>query len=249
MIPAYQEERLLPVTLAGIPSIVKSVIIVDDASTDATRKRALAYAAEMGEVNLTVQVLTLPDNAGVGRAICVGYLAAAGLKADVAVVMGADAQMDPAELIRLVDALSDEVIYVKGERMTHPEVRQRMPAIRYWGNRVLSIITGRLIDKLSLRDAQCGYTALNLHWLSSLPLAELYPRYGFPNDVLIRIYEAGGRIAQVPVTPIYDTEVSKLSIPRVIFPLMGVFIRTVARRFNPRRRHRTLRKRETDTHE
>lgn len=48
VIPAYQEERLLPVTLAGIPSIVKSVIIVDDASTDATRKTSIGIRGRDG---------------------------------------------------------------------------------------------------------------------------------------------------------------------------------------------------------
>lgn len=233
VIPAYQEERLLPITLAGLPPCVQTVVIVDDASTDRTRELALQFAQTSVDKGLRVSVLSLTENSGVGRAICVGYLQAYSMGAEVAVVMGADAQMDPSELSALVEALWDEIIYVKGERMSHPLVRDRMPKVRYWGNRVLSWITGRLSGQRDLIDAQCGYTALDLSYLSNLPLAALYPRYGFPNDLLIRIHEQGGVVAQVPVTPIYDSEVSSLSIPRVILPLVGLFVRALARRLNP----------------
>ena len=81
-----------------------------------------------------------------------------------------------------------------------------------------------------LSDAQCGYTALDLHWLSKIPISRLYPRYGFPNDLLLRLEEAGAKIAQVQVTPIYASERSNLSIPKVILPIIGVFIRALLRR-------------------
>ena len=231
VIPAYQEERLLPITLQSLPDQVRSIIVVDDASTDATRARALDFAQQAHYLGThRVRILTLHENSGVGRAICIGYLEALGLGADIAVVMGADAQMDPKELCGLVDALSDEVAYVKGDRMNHPEVRKRMPHIRYWGNRCLSCCTGVLMGFHKLSDAQCGYTALDLRWLSKIPLAHLYPRYGFPNDLLLRLQEEGAQISQVQVTPIYATEQSKLSIPKVILPILGVFIRAIVRK-------------------
>ncbi|MEZ4463676.1 MAG: glycosyltransferase [bacterium] len=40
VIPAHDEERLLPVTLAGLPAFVDHVVVVDDASTDATARVA-----------------------------------------------------------------------------------------------------------------------------------------------------------------------------------------------------------------
>lgn len=240
IIPAFQEERLLPITLGGIPTWVDELIIVDDASTDRTREVALRFARERHELILSqaesstplprVRVLTLAENQGVGRAIVVGYLAAWGAGAEVAVVMGADAQMDPCELSGLLDALSGEVAYVKGNRMNHPEVRQRMPKSRYLGNRALSKMTGYLTQMPDLSDAQCGYTALDLKWLPLISIARLYPRYGFPNDLLMRLHEARALIRQVDVTPIYGDERSKLSIPRVIFPLLGVLARGALRR-------------------
>ena len=235
VIPAYQEERLLPRTLASLPEFIQTVVVVDDASNDRTREVALEFAASVSADEKRVCVMSLQKNSGVGRAICIGYLQALAMGAEVAVVMGADAQMDPRELPSLVNALHGRVMYVKGERMSHPQVRERMPLARYWGNYWLSLITGLLSGHRELVDAQCGYTAIDLSYLCDLPLTRLYPRYGFPNDLLIRIYELGGQVNQVPVTPIYDTEVSSLSIPRVIFPLLGLFTRALCRRLSLRR--------------
>ena len=245
IIPAYQEERLLPVTLAGIPAWVDEIIVVDDASTDRTREVALEFArsraterAEAREAadqrgatryDTRVRVLTLDENQGVGRAIVVGYLEAWSAEMDVAIVMGADAQMDPRELTSLVEGL-EGVAYVKGNRMSHAEVKSRMPRARYLGNLILSKMTGWLTQSPSLSDAQCGYTALDLKWLPRLSIAHLYPRYGFPNDVLMRLHEAQASVRQVDVTPIYGDERSKLSIPKVIIPLLGVLLRGLGRR-------------------
>ncbi|MBM4291369.1 MAG: glycosyltransferase [Deltaproteobacteria bacterium] len=230
VIPAYREERLLPTTLRGLPAWVDEVVVVDDASDDGTRAAALACAGGVGGAHTRLHVLTLPRNGGVGRAILTGYAEAARLGAAVAVVVGADAQMDPGEMGRLLSALDAGADYVKGERFSHPEVRARMPAARYWGGRALSLLTGLVAGLPALTDAQCGYTALRLSLLSALPVDALYPRYGFPNDLLLRLSEAGARVATVPVTPIYGSEVSKLSIPRVILPILWILARGAARR-------------------
>ena len=42
VIPAFQEAALIAQTLASVPPLVDEIIIVDDASTDGTRKAALA---------------------------------------------------------------------------------------------------------------------------------------------------------------------------------------------------------------
>lgn len=230
VIPAFREERLLPTTLRGLPEWVDEVVVVDDASDDGTRAAALACAGGVGGARTRLHVLTLPHNGGVGRAILTGYVEAARLGAEWAVVVGADAQMDPREMSALLAPLKAGADYVKGERFSHPEVRARMPAARYWGNRALSRLTGLIAGLPHLADAQCGYTALRLSCLSALPLARLYPRYGFPNDLLLRLVEAGARVESVPVTPIYATEVSKLSIPKVILPISWILIRGIGRR-------------------
>ena len=240
VIPAYREERLLPVTLMGLPSWLDEVVVVDDASDDLTAQVAQNLEPELAERGLRLTVIRQAVNGGVGSAILRGYAVAIELGATVAVVMGADAQMDPSELPILLEAIRCGADYAKGERFSHPEVKARMPLVRYCGNHVLSAMTGLIAGLPGLRDAQCGYTALKLSALSGLPMDRIYPRYGFPNDLLLRLVESGARIEQVPVSPIYGSEQSKLSIPRVIGPLLWILARGVARRCWPVKGARVL---------
>ena len=240
VIPAYREERLLPVTLMGLPSWLDEVVVVDDASDDRTAQVAQALEATLAERGVRLTVIRQAVNGGVGSAILRGYTVAEELGATVAVVMGADAQMDPSEMPVLLEAIRCGADYAKGERFSHPEVKARMPRVRYWGNQALSVMTGLIAGLPTLRDAQCGYTALKLSALRGLPMDRIYPRYGFPNDLLLRLVEGGARIEQVPVSPIYGSEQSKLSIPRVIGPLIWILARGAARRCWPVKGARVL---------
>lgn len=221
IIPAHDEATLLPTTLAGLPGYVDAAIVVDDASRD--RTGALARAAG-------ARVITHRRNRGVGGAIVSGYRAALADGFDVAVVVGADAQMDPAEMHRLLDPVVDDVAdYVKGDRLGHPEVRGRMPRMRFLGNHALSRLTSLVIGQ-RVRDSQCGYTAIRRDTLARLPLDRLYPRYGFPNDLLARLAEIDARIVDRPVSPIYGQERSGLRIPRVVIPISWLLVRALGRR-------------------
>ncbi|HOI11446.1 MAG TPA: glycosyltransferase family 2 protein, partial [Myxococcota bacterium] len=98
----------------------------------------------------------------------------------------------------------------KGDRLSHPDCPRVMPRVRRLGNLALTFLTRVAGGLWGLMDAQCGYTALRLDALDRLPLRWLYPRYGFPNDVLLAASGAGLRIAQVVVRPVYAGEASGL---------------------------------------
>ena len=228
VIPTYNEARLLPVTLRGLPEFVDEVIVVDDGSRDES-------AAVAQQVAVTapwrLELAMHQENRGVGGAICTGYQRALTLNCALVVVVGADAQMDPSEMGALLTRLRKQgVDYVKGDRFAHPEASKRIPWLRRVGNQLLSAATRRLTGDPTLSDAQCGYTAIRGETLQRLPLSALYPRYGFPNDLLIRLAEIDARVEQVPVTPIYGEERSKLSIPKVIIPLSLLLLRAALRR-------------------
>lgn len=226
VVPAYREERLIGRTLRGIPPWVDRIVVVDDASDDGTEQAAWAVAGE----DPRIDVVRLSVNAGVGAAILTGYCHAAALGADVGVVMAGDDQMDPNDLTDLLDALCDErADYVKGNRLAHPEAR-RMPRLRRFGTHALARMTAWVGGLGSLDDMQCGYTALRLTWLERLPLHEIYPRYGYPNDLILRLAEAGARIVEVPVRPVYADEVSGLAPHRVVTPILTILLQGALRR-------------------
>jgi hypothetical protein len=124
---------------------------------------------------------------------------------DVLVVMAGDGQMHPDDLEAvLAPVCLGQADYVKGNRFKHPAKRQ-MPVHRRLGGQALSALT-RLATGLEVGDTQCGYTALSAHAARRLPLAELWPRFGYPNDLLGMLAARGLRVAEVPVRPVYRDE-------------------------------------------
>lgn len=226
-VPAHNEERLVARTLARVPAFVDAVVAVDDASDDATwREIERAAATDDRVVAIRHEV-----NSGVGAAIVTAYRAALRLGADVVVVMDGDGQMDPEDLPALLTAVcSGRAELAKGFRFDGLAPRGPMPFMRIVGNHVLSAAT-RIAGSYGGRlDAQCGYTAITAEALSRIPLHELYPRYGFPNDIVLRALEAGLRLESVPVRAVYDTEVSGIR-PHVAIPrILGLLARGFARR-------------------
>lgn len=220
VIPAYREERLIVTTLRNMPPWVDELIVVDDASPDATAARAL----EVDDPRLTM--LRLERNMGVGAAIVAGYERAMALGADVMVVMAGDNQMDPADLPTVVaPAVRGRADYVKGNRFDHPE-KLAMPLARRAVGSLLARCTNAL-GGLSIHDSQCGYTALATEAARRLPLAYLWPRYGYPNDLLILCRQAGLRIAEVPVRPVYADERSGIRPWHALLVLWVIVRRTL----------------------
>ena len=209
VIPAYNESAHIAGVVRGIPPWIDHVIVVDDGSTDRTSELARAEERQ-------VTVIRHDFNQGVGAAITAGYVRALEKGADVVAVMAGDGQMSPSELASLVDPVVDGVAdYVKGDRTTHPLVAARMPSWRRVGNAALSRWTGWLTG-YSLRDAQCGYTAIRASTLERLPLAALTRGYGYPNTLLLMLAEAGARVREITVAPIYRGEHSGLTPLRAL---------------------------------
>ena len=202
IVPAYREARLLGRMLAKIPTFVDAVYVVDDASDDGTPNVARA----LGDPR--VCCLVHAENRGVGAAIVSGYRAALGDGHDVLAVMAGDDQMHPEDLAPLVRAVLGGASYAKGNRFVHPDAR-RMPALRRAGGELLSLFT-RVSTGLRISDTQCGFTALAARVATDLPLAELFPRYGYPNDLLGMLAARGHAVVDVPVRPVYADERSGL---------------------------------------
>jgi hypothetical protein len=124
--------------------------------------------------------------------------------------MAGDAQMDPADLARVARPIvTGAAGYVKGDRFGAREVSRVMPRARLLGGHALSWLTSRAIG-LRVRDSQCGYTAIARWACARLDLDALWPRYGYPNDLLAQLAQRSIPLVEVPVRPIYADEVSRL---------------------------------------
>ena len=98
VVPAYNEA-------ASIAAVVNSlrrrapqfdVIVIDDGSTDDTANRAAAAGAS---------VIKLPFNLGIGGAVQTGFIYALEHDYDYMTQVDGDGQHEPAELVKLVDAI------------------------------------------------------------------------------------------------------------------------------------------------
>jgi len=199
VVPAYDEEDLVVETVRGIPDFVDRIYVVDDASRDGTAEQARAVA------DARVELIRHERNRGVGAAIVSGYRRALEEGIDVTCVMAADNQMDPAELRELVEPVArGEVEYAKANRLFSGEAWTVIPRTRYLGNAVLSLLTKIASGYWHVADSQAGFTAVSLDAIRRLDLDRLYPRYGFPNDMLVHLNVQSARVRDVPSRPIYD---------------------------------------------
>jgi glycosyltransferase involved in cell wall biosynthesis len=201
VVPCFREARLIERTLAGMPAFVDLIVVVDDASDDGTA------AVVLGAGDPRVELVVHAQNRGVGAAIVSGYRAALAADCDVLVVMAGDAQMAPEDLteVALPVALG-EASYVKGNRFRHAN-RTDMPLLRRFAGRLLASAT-RLATGLPVDDCQCGYTAISRAAAQRLPLDDLWPRFGYPNDLLGMLAARGLSVVEVPVRPVYGDEQS-----------------------------------------
>jgi glycosyltransferase involved in cell wall biosynthesis len=227
VIPAYNERRAIAGTVATVPAFADHVLVVDDASTDDTAACAAGAAARRAEP-ARVEVLRHAANRGVGGAIATGYRRALELGADAAVVMAGDGQMDPRDLPALLDPLAAGTAdYVKGNRFLDPAVWTTMPPARIVGNVLLSAATRVTSGYRHVFDSQCGYTAIHRGALQRIELDALFPRYGYPNDLLSRLHTAGMRVTDVRVRPIYGAHWrSGIHLGTALHPIPWVLLRS-----------------------
>lgn len=223
VVPAYNEEANLAATIASIPAYIDHVLVVDDGSHDATA----AIAEQAGRA--AIEVVRHRHNRGVGAAVVSGYRRALQLGCDVTLVMAGDGQMDPRDVPALLAPIvAGRADYVKGNRFAYPEVLWTMPRARLLGNVALSLLTRLTSGYRRLFDSQCGFTAVTRATLLALELDGLFPRYGYPNDLLARLRVAGARVVDVPVRPIYGpTWRSGITLRTAIYPVLFVVVRSL----------------------
>lgn len=235
VIPAYNEQLAIARTLQNLPSWVDFAVVVDDASVDATveavheflRGRATDAAGEKQFVG-PVQLVEHVENQGVGRAIVSGYQRALAGGADCLVVMAGDDQMSPTDLPQLVaPVVLGQAHYAKGNRFIHASMRN-MPLHRRWGGRVLSALTAAMTG-LDVGDSQCGYTAIGASAARSLPLEQLWPRFGYPNDLLGMLSQASAMVVEVPVAAVYADEASGIRWYHLAVVTFVIFRRALLR--------------------
>jgi glycosyltransferase involved in cell wall biosynthesis len=222
VVPAYNEELLIGDTLAGIPDFVGRVYVVNDCSKDRTQEVIEYYAAH----DQSIIPILHEKNQGVGAAIITGYRKAAEDGMDCIAVMAGDHQMDPAFLPDLLDPVIDKKCdYTMGNRLISQEYSKGMSKWRYLGNTTLTMLTKIASGYWQMMDPQNGYTVISRRALERINLDGIYPRYGYCNDLLVKLNVVGFRVINVPHPARYGMEKSKIRYHTYIYRLSGLLLR------------------------
>ena len=229
IVPAFNEADKIVNTLRSIPDFVQHIIVVDDASQDCTA----ALAATVERAGL--EVIVHDHNRGVGAALVTGYRRAFAIGAEITAVMAGDSQMDPEDLPNLLSAVVAGADYAKGNRFSYANASKplwrEMPFSRLFGNVALSLGTKLASGLWHIFDSQCGYTAANRRAVEVILAEPMFPRYGYPNDVLVRLSISSACVVDVPVRPVYGPQWRSGIRPwRVVWPIFILLLRGGLRR-------------------
>ncbi len=216
VLPAYRSASSIRTVIEGIPSSVRHVIVVDDASPDGVG------AAVSAASDPRVVLVTHEANRGVGGAMKTGFDRALELGADIVVKLDTDGQMDPALIPSLVAPLAEgRADLAKGNRFEDLAVISTMPPLRRIGNLALSFLVKAASGYWSLFDPCNGYIAIRSDLLRGIRRDRLAERYFFEISLLCESYRAEGVALDVGMHPRYGDEVSSLSPARSLFEFSG----------------------------
>ncbi len=214
VVPAHNEETQIGRVFETMPDYVDHIIVVDDQSSDDTVNVVKRHC----QTDKRITLIEHGKNLGVGGAIASGYKWARDNNLDVTAVMAGDGQMDPDDLINIINPLvSGAADYSKGNRLFFGDAWQMIPHYRYLGNSFLSLMTKIASGYWHIADSQSGYTAISLTALKRIDPDTIYKDYGMPNDLLIKLNQYDFRVRDLHIKPVYNIgEKSGIKLLRVI---------------------------------
>lgn len=166
------------------------LIVVDDASTDASLSVLASFAADP-----RVRVVRQPCNMGKGAALRRGFSEA---RSPFVVVQDADLEYSPSDWDSLLAPLLDghaDVVY--GSRF-HTNGPRRV--LYFWhslGNRFLTVVSN-MFTNLNLTDMETCYKAFRREVLAGLEIEE--DRFGFEPEITAKVAHAGWRVYEVGIS-------------------------------------------------
>lgn len=192
-IPALNEEKTIADVVRGVPRDIEritetEVIVLNDGSTD--RTAALAEAAG-------ALVITLKGGGGLGVVFRTGIERAMRRGADIIVNIDGDGQFNPADIRQLIQPLlKDEADFVTCSRFADPALRPTMPAVKFYGNLIVTRIINWVCGGTKFTDVSCGFRAFTRE---SAYRMTLFGRFTYTQECFIDLFGKGVRIAEIPL--------------------------------------------------
>jgi glycosyltransferase involved in cell wall biosynthesis len=184
VVPAYNEEKGLPLVVQEYLDVVDEIIVVDDGSSDGTFQAAKAMVG--GKTKLFRHEV----NSGKVAALRTGVEHATG---DIIIFTDADytypARYVP-DLVREIEKGADLVL---GARM---QERENIPAFNRIGNNIFSFIA-TYISCMRIKDSQTGMRAFRRQMFDKLDVKA--KGLEFETKMTVRAAKLGYKIVEVPI--------------------------------------------------
>jgi dolichyl-phosphate beta-glucosyltransferase len=200
VIPAYNEEKRLPATLASVLLYLKSrpwrfaeILVVDDGSADGTAR----VAEEAGRANPLVGLVKNPGNRGKGYSVRHGVLESRG---EWVLFTDADLSAPIAELDKLMEAAAARgaAVAIGSRALDRSLIGVHQSSFREYAGRVFNLMM-RLLTGLPFQDTQCGFKLFERQVAREAFSRQRLERFGFDVEVLFIARRLGARCIEVPV--------------------------------------------------
>jgi dolichol-phosphate mannosyltransferase len=196
IVPTYNERESLPVIISGIRQAVPEVhiLIADDNSPDGTGEVADGFSANDKQIH----VLHRPAKAGLGAAYLDAFAWAKSQGYEVVVEMDADGSHRPADLFKILEALTNNDVVLGSRWVKHGKV-VNWPKSREILSRGGNLYT-RIWLGIGIHDATGGFRAYRMSALNQMNIANVESQgYCFQVDMAWRAVRANLRVAEVPI--------------------------------------------------
>ena len=224
MLPTYNERENLEPIVAAILSQASDldVLVVDDSSPDGTGQIADRLATEYPG---RMSVLHRDGKRGLGTAYIEGFLLALERGYEHVFEMDADFSHEPADLLRLREAVRGGADVAVGSRWVGHGGTRNWSLLRTLISRGGSLYA-RVILGVPVSDLTSGFKCFSRHVLETLDLRSVRSNgYAFQVEMNYRCHEHGFRIAEVPIVFV-DRRVGKSKMgTHIVIEAMLVVLR------------------------
>lgn len=227
VIPCFKVKNKILDVLTKIPKWIYKIICVDDCCPENSGQ----FITENNR-DPRLHIIFNKKNLGVGGASLIGFKKAKEQGAEIIIKIDGDDQMDINMLDKFIDPIiSGDADFCKGNRFTQLKDYFNMPKLRKIGNISLSFFNRLSSGYWNLFDTTNGYLCFNSKLLDLLPIEKISKDYFFESDLLNWLYILRAKVVDIPISSIYNNEISNINIFSIIIKFPILYFRNFFRRF------------------
>ncbi len=220
VMPAYNAEKTLEMTVRELSDLVDIKILVDDSSKDKT----VALSKQLG-----VHTFVHDSNYGYGRNQQTCYREALAAGADIVVMVHPDYQYTPSLVPAMAGMIASGVydMVLASRILGGGALRGGMPLYKYISNRFLTAFQNLFLG-VKLSEYHTGFRAFSRQLLETLPILENSDDFVFDNQMIAQAVMFDFRIGEISCPTKYFEEASSINFKRSVEYGLGVLATTLS---------------------